>query len=79
MPLLSIPKCRPLRAAQQKALLDEIELSGFSETRFAALPGMKDPSFAHWRCPGKSQRVAQLSLMVKNTEEITPWERRRIK
>ncbi len=34
--------------AQREALLDAFECSGLSGIKFAALHGVKDPSFANW-------------------------------
>lgn len=45
--------------AQREALLDEFERSGLSGMRFAALHGVKYPSFANWVQGRRRRRAAQ--------------------
>jgi hypothetical protein len=46
-------------AARRESLLDEFERSGLSGTRFAALAGIKYPTFAAWAARRRKQGVAQ--------------------
>jgi len=45
--------------AQREALLDEFERSGLSGMRFAALHGVKYPSFANWVQGRRRRRAAE--------------------
>ena len=45
--------------AQREALLDEFERSGLSGMRFAALHGVKYPSFANWVQGRRRRRLAE--------------------
>lgn len=45
--------------AQREALLDEFERSGLSGIRFAALHGVKYPSFANWVQGRRRRRAAE--------------------
>ena len=47
--------------AQREALLDAFERSGLSGMKFAALHGVKYPSFAHWVQERKRRRPADRS------------------
>ena len=42
---------------RRESLLDEFERSGLSAARFAALTGLKYPTFAHWVQPRRRQRA----------------------
>lgn len=46
---------------RQEALLDEFEKSGLSGARFAALAGLKYPTFASWVLRRRKQRSTSVS------------------
>jgi len=52
-------------AARRESLLDEFERSGLSGTKFAALAGIKYPTFAAWACKRRRQRGVSAPATVK--------------
>ena len=52
---MALAVCTPL--AQREALLDAFERSGLAGMKFAALHGVKYPSFANWVQQRKRRRL----------------------
>ncbi len=52
-------------AARREILLDEFEHSGLSGTKFAALAGIKYPTFAAWASKRRRQRGGSAAAMAK--------------
>jgi hypothetical protein len=60
--------------ARREQLLDEFERSGLSGTKFAALVGLKYPTFAAWAQARRQQRGADPHAKApKNPEASVRW------
>jgi hypothetical protein len=55
---------------RREQLLDEFERSGLSGARFAALTGIKYPTFANWLCKRRCQRGGAAGVTVKSVDSM---------
>ena len=57
-------------AARQESLLDEYERSGLSGPKFAALAGIKYPTFAAWAQKRRRQRGGRTTVLAQPNDPV---------